>query len=321
MRIVTLDGFTLGGEENPLNAIAELGELTVHDRTSEQQIIPRATDAEILLTNKTPLTRQSLEQLPNLKFISVLATGFNIVDVGAARELGIPVSNAPFYSTDSVAQHVFALLLSLMHRPKDHDSAIRRGEWTACQDFSFWLTPYHVLAGQTMGIVGFGRIGFQVGKLADAFGMKVIAYNPSKKSEPDFDNFQWTSLEELFERSDVISLNCPQTKENTEFVNKDLLSRMKPNSILVNASRGGLICEADLADALQNGQTRGAALDVVSVEPIRDDNPLLNAPNCLLTPHMAWAGVEARQRLVAITADNIRAFLNGHPQNVVNERQ
>ncbi len=318
MQIVILDGYTLGLDENPLDDIRQFGQLTVHDRTPEDQIVSRSIDADILLTNKTPLRRETLEQLPRLKFISVLATGFNVIDVQAAAEQGVIVSNAPFYGTNSVAQHVFALLLSFMHRPRDHDEAIRQGQWSACQDFSFWLSPFRELAGQTMGIVGFGRIGRRVGELANAFGMDVIAYNPSEKPRPDFDSFRWCSLDELFAESDVISLNCPQTPGNYQFVNRRLLQRMKKTAILVNASRGGLINEADLAVALHEGLIAGVALDVVDVEPITDDNPLLTAPRCMITPHMAWAGVEARQRLVAISAENIKAFLNGAPQNIVN---
>lgn len=318
MRIVVLDGYTLNPGDNPWSAVEALGQLTVYDRTAPQEIVQRAAEADIVLTNKTPLTAQTLEQLPRLKFISVLATGFNIVDVQAARARGVAVSNVPIYGTDSVAQYVFAALLSLIHNPVLHDQAIRAGQWQQCGDFSFWKTNLIELVGKTMGIVGFGRIGRSVGKLANAFGMKVIAHDQQPGDAPGYEPFAWKELEPLFAESDVVTLHCPQTADNARFVNAALLKQMKPTAYFINSARGGLVDEAAIAAALNQGVLAGAALDVVSVEPIREDNPLLQAKNCLLTPHMAWATVEARRRLMQITAENIAAFINGEPVNVVN---
>jgi glycerate dehydrogenase len=320
VNIVVLDGYTLNPGDNPWDEVAALGKLVVHERSAAGDIVPRAKDAEIVLTNKTPLTRQTIEQLPKLKFIAVLATGFNVVDIDAAAARGIPVSNVPVYGTDTVAQHVFASLLYLIHRPFEHDQAIRAGRWAQSGDFCFWLSPMSELAGKTMGIVGFGRIGRRVADVAHAFGMRILASDVQQNRPPDFPGFEWRSIDSLFADSDVVSLHCPQTDDNVKFVNAALLSRMKPTAILINAARGGLINEADLADALQRGTIAGACLDVVSAEPIRPDNPLLSATRCLLTPHIAWATVEARRRLMKTTAENVRAFLGGSPINVVNRR-
>ncbi|MGB0743740.1 MAG: D-2-hydroxyacid dehydrogenase, partial [Opitutales bacterium] len=294
------------------------GDFTVYERSSNEQIIERALGADVLLTNKTPLTAETLVQLPDLKFISVLATGYNVVDVAAARERNIPVSNVPIYGTDSVAQFVFAMLLELSHQIGLHSEAVRSGAWSANPDFCFWKTPQVELAGKTLGIVGLGRIGTRTAHLAAAFGMKVIAYTRTRKSAPDIDGFEWVDLEELFKRADVVSLHCPQTSENVGFVNSELLSKMKPSSFLINTSRGPLIVEQDLAEALNAGTIAGAGVDVVSVEPIKPDNPLLTAKNCLITPHIAWATLEARQRLMQTTADNVAAFISGSPINLVN---
>jgi glycerate dehydrogenase len=319
MQIVVLDGYALNPGDNPWDAIEKLGDLRVHDRTAEDQIVARAREAEIVLTNKTPLTAETLRQLPQLKFISVLATGYNIVDVQAAAAHGIPVSNVPEYGTDSVAQHVFAVLLHFCHHATRHDQLIREGHWQQCGDFSFWDTPLLELAGKQIGIVGFGRIGQRVGELAHAFGMRVTAYDPTPGQAPAYSPFAWQSLAELFSESDVVSLHCPETDENRNMINRQLLATMKRTSILINAARGGLVNEQDLAMALNEGQLAGAALDVLSQEPVRDDNPMLAASNCLLTPHTAWATVAARQRLMAVTAENVSAFLKGDPCNVVNE--
>jgi len=258
--------------------------LTVFDRTPTENILERAAPADILLTNKTPLTAEALNQLPNLKFIAVLATGYNIVDVQAARRRGIPVSNVPVYGTDSVAQFVFALLLEMCHHAGRHDASVKRGDWTANPDFSYWQTPLIELAGRTMGLVGFGRIGRRVGTLAHAFGMKVLAYDAVRGPDPEFTPFRWATLADLFSEADVVSLHCPQTTENQRFVNRSLIERMPRQAFLINTARGGLVDEADLAAALNTGRIAGAALDVVSLEPIRSDNPLLRAKNCLLTP-------------------------------------
>jgi len=318
MQIVVLDGYTLNPGDNPWEEVARLGELTGHDRTPANQVVERARSAEVILTNKTPVTAEALAQLPELRFISVLATGYNIVDIDAARSRDIPVSNIPVYGTDSVAQYVFALLLEHCHHVSRHDAAIRQGKWGETGDFSFWENPLIELAGQKMGIVGFGRIGRRVGELAHAFGMEVLAHDLFHGETPDYQPFRWAEIDDLFSEADVVSLHCPQTEENTGFVNGDLLGRMKPNSLLINTARGGLIDERSLAAALDSGTLAGAAIDVVSLEPILPDNPLLAARNALLTPHMAWATLSARKRLMKMTAENIGAFVDGNPINVVN---
>ena len=317
MRIVVLDGYTLNPGDNPWDEVAALGELTVYDRTPADQIIERALPAQVVLTNKTPLSVETLGQLPELRFISALATGYNIIDVEAARQRDIPVSNIPVYGTDSVAQYVFALLLEHCHRVSRHDAAIRRGKWEESGDFSFWETPLMELAGQKMGIVGFGRIGRRVGQLAHAFGMEVLAHDVFRGDPPAYQPFAWREIDALFAEADVVSLHCPQTVENAGFVNRSLLDRMKSNAILINTARGGLVDEQDLAGALAAGQLAGAALDVVSREPIVADNSLLKAPNLVLTPHMAWATLSARKRLMRMTAENVRAFIDGAPINRV----
>lgn len=318
MQIVALDGYTLNPGDNPWDAVAALGELIVYDRTGPGEVESRAADAAIVLTNKTPLNRAVLERLPRLQFISVLATGYNCVDVRAARERGITVSNVPVYGTDSVAQHVWASVLHWRHRIHEHDAAIRGGAWARSGDFSFWLAPWHELAGQTMGIVGLGRIGRRVASIADAFGMRIVASGPRRREHPDWSGFRWVEMDELFSTADVISLHCPQTEENREFVDRRLLSLCRPETLLINTARGTLIREQDLADALRAGRPGGAILDVASIEPLPADSPLLAAPNCLLTPHMAWSAVEARRRLMEQTTRNIAAFLAGQPVNVVN---
>lgn len=318
MRIVVLDGYTLNPGDNPWDAVSAQGDFEAHDRTSAEQVVERAKEADIILTNKTPLSQSTLAQLPNCKLISVLATGFNVVDIQAARAQNISVSNVPIYGTDTVAQHIFAVLLSLIHNPVLHDQAIHDGAWRACGDFCFWKTPLMELVGKKMGIVGFGRIGRSVGKLAHAFGMSVLAFDVFKDHPPDYQPFAWKEIDQVFTEADVVSLHCPQTTDNTGFVNVELISKMKPTAYFLNAARGGLVNERDLADALNAGKIAGAGIDVVSAEPIGEDNPLLGANNCLLTPHIAWATVEARRRLMKTTAENVAAFIAGNPINVVN---
>jgi glycerate dehydrogenase len=318
MKLVVLDGYTLNPGDNPWDELARLGDLTVYDRTPAHQIVERSRGADILLTNKTPLAAETLAQLPQLRFIAVLATGYNVVDVAAARRRDIPVANVPEYGTDSVAQHVFALLLELCHHVGLHDAAVHAGEWATAADFCFWKSPPVELAGATMGIVGFGRIGRRVGELAHAFGMSVIAAGGSQREAPAYRRFEWREIPELFARADVVSLHCPLTADNAQFVNRELLGRMKPAAFLINTARGGLVNEGDLADALHAGKLAGAAVDVVSIEPIRVDNPLLAAPRCLITPHIAWASLAARRRLMTMTVANVKAFLAGRPINVVN---
>ena len=318
MKIVVLDGYTLNPGDNPWDELERLGALTVYDRTPADAISARAFNAEIVLTNKTPLSARTLAQLPALRFIAVLATGHNVVDAAAARAHDVPVSNVPEYGTASVAQHVFALLLELCHHVGAHDAAVKAGEWTRTTDFCFWKTTPLELVGLTMGIVGFGRIGRQVGALAHAFGMSVIAAGGSRRDHPGHEPFAWVTVPELFAAADVISLHCPLTAANAAFVNRELLSSVKRSALFLNVARGALVDEAALADALNRGQLAGAAVDVVSNEPMRADNPLLQTRNCIITPHIAWASLAARRRLMATTVRNVEAFIAGQPINVVN---
>ena len=319
MRIVVLDGFALNPGDNPWDKVAELGQLSVYDRTAPDQVLERAKDADVLLTNKTVLSREILAQLPNLKFVSVLATGYNIVDTAAAAELGIPVSNVPAYSTNSVAQLTFALILELCHGTARHSDSVHSGGWVQAKDYSYWVQPLMELKDKVIGIIGMGAIGQKVGEIASAFGMKVLAYNPHRRELNVPYSFTYVTLEELYANSDFITLHCPMKGDNAEMINRAAIEQMKPSAFLINTARGQLICEADLADALNCGRIAGAALDVLSCEPPKADNPLLNAKNALITPHIAWATAEARKRLMQVTADNIRAFQCGTPINVVNQ--
>jgi len=318
MKIVALDGLLTSPGDTPWTPVESLGELVVHDRTSPEQTVERLQGVAIALTNKVVLDESIISQLPDLKFIGVTATGYNIVDAAFARSKNIPVSNVPVYSTDSVAQHVFASLLAFLHKPETHHAAVMDGQWTRSEDFAFWLNPLTELKGKTFGIIGLGRIGRATAKLATAFGMKVVAHSRTEKDPLDSPGFEWLSVDDLFETADFISLHCPQTDVTEGFVNKDLISKMKPTAILINTSRGGLVVESDLTEALNNEKIGGAVLDVISAEPMASDNPLLKAKRCLLTPHIAWATIEARKRLIQTTADNVAAFLDGSPINVVN---
>ncbi len=316
MKIVVLDGFTLNPGDLSWDELRALGECTIYDRTPPQETLRRAAGAEIVLTNKVVLDRHHISRLLHLRYIGVLATGTNVVDLIAARERGIPVTNVPDYSTPSVAQATFALLLELTHHAGHHAAAVREGRWSQCPDFSFHDFPLIELAGLTMGIVGFGRIGRAVAEIARAFGMNVLAYNPSPKPTPP--RVQPVELDTLFARSDVVSLHCPLTEQTRGLVNAARLARMKPGAFLLNTSRGPVVDEAALAAALNEGRLAGAGLDVLSVEPPPPDNPLLRARNCIITPHYAWATGAARRRLMQIAVENLRAFLAGRPQNVVN---
>ncbi len=318
MKIVVLDGYTLNPGDNPWDEVATLGELTVYDRTPAELIVERARGAEIVLTNKTPLSAATLEQLPGLRFIAELATGYDNIDVAAAGRHGIPVANVPEYSTPSVAQHTLALLLELCNRVGEHAAAVKEGEWCRSPDFSFWRAGLVELAGLRLGIVGLGRIGGQVGAIAHALGMEVLAYKRTRREAPAGLPVNWLGLPELFAAADVVTLHCPLTPENRGFVDQRLLGTMKRGAFLINTARGALVNEADLATALNEGVIAGAALDVVSREPIAPDNPLLGARNCLITPHLAWASLAARRRLMVTVAGNIRAFITGTPANVVN---
>lgn len=317
MKITVLDGYTLNPGDNPWTEIEALGELTVHDRTPADKIVERAQDADIILTNKVPLSAETLGQLPNLKFVSVLATGYNIIDTAACAARGIPVSNVPVYSTDAVAEFVFSLILDFAKRPAFHSELAKEGAWENNPDFCFWQNPhFQELAGKTLGIIGFGRIGQRVGELAAAFKMNVLAHSRSRSAETAFP-FRWASIDEIMQSSDFVSLHCPLTPETHGMISEASLAKMKPTAFLVNTARGPLIDEHALAEALNSGLIAGAACDVVSAEPIAPTNPLLRAKNLTLTPHIAWAAIEARQRLMAITAANISAFLAGKPIHTV----
>ncbi len=317
VKIVILDGHTLNPGDLGWSDFEAMGVLTVYDRTAEAGILSRIGDAEIVFTNKTPLTRETISSCPNLRYIGVLATGYNVVDVDAARAQGVLVSNIPAYGTGAVAQFTFALLLEICHRVGRHSDSVRAGRWSKSPDFCFWEIPLIELAGKTLGIVGFGRIGRATAQIARAFGMNVVAHSRTETEEGRM-LAEYVPLEALYARSDVISLHCPLTDETYGMINRDSIARMKDGVILINTGRGPLIVEQDLADALNAGKVYAAGLDVVSAEPIRADNPLLRAKNCLITPHIAWAPKETRRRLMAIAADNLRSFLNGAPENIVN---
>ena len=314
-RIVVLDGHTLNPGDLDWHAIEALGNLTVHSRSSDSEIAARAADAEILLTNKTAVTADIIAALPSLRLIGVLATGCNVVDTVAAEARGIPVCNVPGYGTASVAQHVFALLLELTQRTGHHAQTVRDGRWSACPDFCYWDFPLVELAGLTLGIVGYGRIGEAVARIGIAFGMKIIA---SARRPRSADGVEFFSTEEVFRRADVVTLHCPLTEETRGIVNAARIATMKPGAFLINTGRGPLVVEQDLTAALNAGRIAGAGLDVLSTEPPPPGNPLFTAKNCIITPHIAWATHASRARLMDVVAENIRAFLAGKPQNVVN---
>ncbi len=319
MKIVILDGYTENPGDLSWAQLESFGELTVYDRTPYEtaEIIRRIGNAEIVVTNKVPLTREVLEACPNIRFIAVLATGYNVVDTACARERGIPVSNVPAYGTAAVGQFAIALLLEICSHVAHHSEAVHAGRWESAPDWTFWDYPLIELAGKTMGIVGFGRIGQTTGRIAKALGMNVLAAG-SRETEAGREIARYVDRGELFARSDVICLHCPLFPETAGMINRDTIAQMKDGVILINNSRGGLVVEQDLADALNSGKVLAAGLDVVSTEPIRADNPLLKAKNCFITPHISWAPKEARQRILDCTADNLRAFLDGKPIHVVN---
>ena len=318
MKIVVLDGHVLNPGDLSWNALSAIGELQVFDRTADDQIVARAHDAEIVLTNKTRLPAQILQQLKTTRYIGVLATGYDVVDVQTARALKIPVTNVPAYATASVAQFTFALLLELCHHVALHSEATRAGEWSRSTDFSFWKTPLVELAGKTIGIIGLGQIGRRVAEIALAFEMRVVAAGPVRSSVPGWPGFRWCEVNELMPQADVVSLHCPLLPTTRGIINAKSLAMMKPSAFLINTSRGPLVIDQDLADALNDGRLAGAAVDVLSNEPPSPDNPLLHAKNCIVTPHFAWATMEARTRLLNTAIANLRAFLDGHPVNVVN---
>jgi glycerate dehydrogenase len=316
MNIVVLDGYTLNPGDLSWNEIERLGNLIVYDRTVPDLVVERSKDAEIIITNKTVISAEVISQLEKLKYIGVLATGYNVVDMKAAYERGITVTNVPAYSTDSVAQLTFSILLELTMNVGIHNESVRRGNWVNSVDFSYSKSRLIELQGLTFGIIGFGRIGKAVAKIANAFEMKVLVNNRSQlKDIPDY--ITVVDKLEVFKNSDIVSLHVPLTAENNQFVNKDILDLMKPSAYLINTGRGGLLNENDLAEALNNNKISGAGLDVLSTEPPKKDNPLLNAENCIITPHIAWATIAARKRLMKVAVNNVKTFMDGKPQNVV----
>lgn len=317
MKIVILDGYTENPGDLSWAPLEQFGEVTVYDRTAENQIAQRIADAEIVITNKTPISAATLECCPNVQLVAVLATGFNVIDCEAAKERNIPVCNVPAYGTYAVAQFAIAMLLEICHHIAHHSQGVHERKWTACPDFCYWDTPLIALEGKTMGIIGFGRIGQQTGRIAKAMGMRVLAFNRSQCPEGR-EIGEYVTLDELLAASDVIALHCPMTPQTAGIICKENIAKMKDGVILLNNSRGQLVVEQDLADALNSGKVYAAGLDVVSTEPIRPDNPLLAAPNCIITPHISWAAKECRQRILDTTVDNIAAFLNGNPINIVN---
>ena len=321
MNIVVLDGYTENPGDLSWAGFKELGNLTVYDRTSlteEDEIISRIGKAEAVITNKTPLSKATIESCPSIKYIGVLATGYNVVDVDAAKEKGIPVSNIPTYGTTAVAQFAMAMLLEICHHVAHHSQAVHNGRWENNKDWCFWDYPLIELAGKTMGIIGFGRIGQNMATLAQAFGMNVVVHDTYQKPELETDTCKYVKLDELYSEADIISLHCPLFPDTEGIINSTSIAKMKDGVIILNNSRGLLIVEKDLADALNSGKIYAAGLDVVSTEPIKGDNPLLKARNCFITPHISWAPKESRQRLMNIAIDNLRAYSSGNPINVVN---
>lgn len=319
MKIVNLDGVTTNPGDLSWDGIKKLGDYTVYDRTAPDEIVDRAKGADILIVNKTVITKEILDALsPELKYIGLQSTGYNVVDCAYARQLGITVCNIPAYSTKAVAQLVFAFILQTANEVTLHSDAVKNGEWCRCPDFCFWKKPLTELDGKTIGIIGFGSIGQRVAKLAEAFDMNVLAYNPRPKDISEYKTVKFVDIDTLLKNSDYITCHCPLTDETKGLINADSISKMKRNAVFINTSRGPVIDEQALADALNNDKIKAACLDVLETEPALESNPLLKAKNCYITPHIAWAAQETRARLLRILEENIIAYLNGKPQNVVN---
>lgn len=323
MKIVVLDGYTLNPGDLSWEGFRKLGDLKVYDRTSYDEndidlIIERAKEAQIIFTKRTPLSKEILSGMPNLKYVGILGTGYDVVDINAAKGLGITVTNVPTYGSEVVGQMAIALLLEMCHHVGAHNQAVKEGQWAKSNDWCFWNNPAIELAGKTAGIIGYGRIGKVTGRIAQALGMKVIAYSPHRNEDLEGPTMKYTELEELYRQSDVIFLHCPLFESTRGMINRDSISKMKDGVLIVNNARGSLIVEIDLAEALNLGKVAGAALDVVSSEPIKEDNPLLKARNCIITPHISWAPKESRQRLIEIATDNLEKYLSGHAVNVIN---
>ena len=317
MKIVVLDGHTLNSGDLSWAGVERMGELIVYERTAPELVVERIGDARAVFTNKTVISRDILERCPGVKFIGVLATGYNVVDIAAAKDMGVVVSNIPTYGTATVAQFATALLLELCHRVGAHGLDVREGGWTKSADWCYWLNPLTELSGKTLGIIGFGRIGQAFGRIGQALGMNVLACDRFQDRSLESDTLRYATLDELYAHSDVISLHCPLFDDNKGMINRSALAKMKRNVFLLNSSRGPLIVEQDLADALNEGRIAGAAVDVLCEEPPQANNPLLTARNCIVTPHMAWGTIEARQRIMKIAEENLASFLNGTPKNVV----
>ncbi len=319
MKIVMLDGYTINPGDMSWDWLHELGEVTIYDRTPAEKVTERIGDAEIVLCNKVPVRKDNIYSAPNLKYIGVMATGYNVIDVEAAKERGIVVTNIPTYGTDSVGQFAIALLLEICHHIGHHSDEVQKGRWEKNPDWCFWDYPLIELAGKTMGIIGFGRIGQATGRMAQGLGMNVLFNNSSGNKDLESETCRYASLDELYEKSDVISLHCPLFPSTFGMINKDSIAKMKDGVIILNNSRGQLIVEEDLRDALNSGKVYAAGIDVVSEEPIKSDNPLLNAKNCIITPHISWAPTESRIRLMGHIEETLKAFLDGKPINVVNK--
>jgi glycerate dehydrogenase len=318
MKIAVLDGYTSNPGDLSWEAFEELGELTVHDRTKPEEVVSRCAGCEVVFTNKVVMDAGIMDQLPDLKYIGVLATGTNVIDLEHAGEKGICVTNIPGYSTDSVVQHILAFILHFSSKVSIHNEAVHQGDWVNSKDFCFTLGTLNELSGSTLGIIGLGTIGRKLAKVGDAMGMKIVAAHQSSMNRLELPfEVEWLPVDEVFARSDFLSLNCPLTPETDKVVNAERLKKMKSSAIVINTGRGPLVDEQALADALNNGTIAGAGLDVLSTEPPSGDNPLLGAKNCVITPHIAWSSLEARSRLIAIAADNLSAYLGGNPKNQV----
>ena len=317
-KIVILDAYTTNPGDLSWDWLKQYGELEVYDRTPKDKIVERVKDADVVIDNKTPLTRETLDKMEKCKFIALLSTGYNIVDWEYAAEKGIPVSNIPTYSTMAVAQLVFAFISELCNGVGLHSQDVKSGGWSACPDFCYWKQPLTELYNKTIGIVGFGKIGQAVADIAEAYKMKVLAVSGHETDQSHRKNFKWATLDELLANSDIITMHCPLTEKTTGMVNAEFLSKCKPTAFVINTSRGPVVDEQALADALNSGRIAGAAVDVLSTEPPAKDNPLLSAKNCYITPHIAWAGYETRQRLMGVLKENVKAFFDGNPINTVN---
>ncbi|GAB1857668.1 D-2-hydroxyacid dehydrogenase [Flavobacteriaceae bacterium MHTCC 0001] len=320
MDIVVLDGYTLNPSDLNWDALKKLGNVTIYDRTpyDDETIIKNIGNADIVFTNKTPINSYILNNAPSLKYIGVLATGYNVVDIKTAKTLKITVTNVPDYSSNAVAQFTLALILELCHHVGEHNTSVHNGDWVKSKDFSYWNFPLIELSGKTLGLIGFGKIGKATAKLAEAFGMRILVHNRTEYPEFVNDNLNFVTFKELLQEADFVSLHCPLTEHTQHIINNSTIAKMKTSAYLINTSRGPLVNEKDLANALNNDMLAGAAVDVISEEPMKAKNPLLNAKNCIITPHIAWASKEARQRLMNTSVENLNAFLNGIPQNVVN---